>query len=231
MMEPYPVSPRQKFKRKLLRCAGLLLFNTLFKVKITGLEHVPVGQPYVIAANHVSHFEPPLILAFWPEFPEALAGHDVWDRGINGRFVSAYGAIPVRRGEYDRQVIETTIRILASGRPVMISPEGGRSHTPGMRRALPGVAYLVDRAKVPVVPVAIVGTRNDSLRESLKLKRPPLEIRIGEPFMLPEITGKGEDRRQLRQKSADEVMLRIASMLPEEYHGVYAGQVEDYPSD
>ena len=54
-------------------------------------------------------------------------------------------------------------------------------------------------------------------------------MRIGDLFMLPPVTGKGEEKRAARQRNADEVMLRIASMLPEEYHGVYAGQVVDYP--
>jgi 1-acyl-sn-glycerol-3-phosphate acyltransferase len=229
MSETYTVSPVQHLKRVLLRGFVKTVFKLLFQVKISGMENVPVGEVYVIASNHVSHYEPPLLLGFWPEFAEALAGHDVWNRKLTGNFVKIFGAIPVKRGEYDRQVIETTLKALASGRPVMIAPEGGRSNTPGMRRALPGVAYLVDRAKVPVIPVAILGTRNDSLNEALKFRRPTLEMRIGEPFMIPEITGKGEVRREARQRSADEVMLRIAAMLPEEYHGVYSGQVESYP--
>ena len=213
----------------LLRGFVRVVFKLLFKTKVSGVENIPVGEVYVVASNHVSHYEPALLLAYWPEIPEALAGHDVWDRKNTGIFPRIFGAIPVKRGEYDRRVIETTLSVLASGRSLYLAPEGGRSNTPGMRRAKPGVAYLVDRAKVPVVPVAIVGTRNDSLNEALKFKRPRLEMRIGEPFMIPEITGRGEARRAARQKSADEVMLRIGAMLPEEYHGAYAGQVENYP--
>ncbi|MBN2044860.1 MAG: 1-acyl-sn-glycerol-3-phosphate acyltransferase [Anaerolineales bacterium] len=229
MTEVFTVSRVQTLKRRVLRMVIQVIFKLLFKVKISGLEHVPVGEAYVIASNHVSHYEPPLLMSFWPEIPEALAGHDVWDRRYTGIFPRIFGAIPVRRGEYDRQVIETTINVLTSGRPVLIAPEGGRSNTPGMRRAKPGIAYLIDRAKVPVLPVAILGTRNDSLNQALKFKRPVLEMRIGEPFIIPEIGGKGEERREARQRWADEIMLRIASMLPEEYHGVYAGQVKSYP--
>ncbi len=229
MSEVYQIPRGVTFRRRLLKGLGKTLLQILFRIKITGMEYVPVGTAYIIAANHVSHFEPPLILSFWPEFPEAVAGHDVWERGINGKFVATYGAIPVKRGEYDRKVLDVMIAILKSGRALMISPEGGRSNTPGMRRALPGVAYVVDKTKVPVLPVAIVGTRNDSLKKSLRLGRPVLEMRIGEPFMLPEISGKGEARRAARQQAADAVMIRIASMLPEEYHGVYAGQVKEFP--
>ena len=213
------------FKRHLLRGIFRPIFRILFRIRISGLENVPKGTPYIIAANHVSLFEPPLLLAFWPELPEVVAGHDVWDRPGQNILVKGYGAIPVHRGEYDRYVIEQMLSVLESGRPMMIFPEGGRSHQLGMKQALPGVAYLVDKAKAPVVPVAILGTKDDLLKGIFREKRPHLEMRIGQPFRLPPITAKGEARREARQKNADEVMLRIAAMMPEKYHGVYAGQV------
>jgi 1-acyl-sn-glycerol-3-phosphate acyltransferase len=230
MTEKFQVPARLAFRRKLLKFLLKPIIHLFFKIKVSGLEHVPVGTGYLLAANHVSHYEPPLILAVWPEFPESMAGHDVWQRGISGKFVALYSAIPVRRGEYDREVIDRALAVLSADVPLLIFPEGGRSHTSGMRRAQPGVAYLVDRAEVPVVPVAVVGTRNDSLRKTLKLQRTTVEIRIGPPFQLPKITGAGEQRRKMRQANADEVMLRIAAMLPEEYHGAYRGQVPSYPA-
>lgn len=231
MTEPYRVPLRLLIKRQLMRLVVRTIFRILFRVRITGKENIPKDIPYVVAANHVSHFEPPLMLSFWPRLPEALAGHDVWERNFTGDIVAMYEAIPVKRGEYDRQVFDKSLQALEAGMPLIIYPEGGRSHTPGMRRALPGVAYLVDRAQVPVLPVAVVGTRNDSFKQSLRLNRPVLEMRIGEPFNLPPITGKGAARREARQQAADLVMLKIASMLPEEYHGAYTGQVEDFPAE
>jgi len=215
----------QNFKRHLLRGIFRPIFRILFRIRITGLENVPKGTAYIIAANHISLYEPPLLLTFWPELPEVVAGHDVWDRPGQNILVKGYGAIPVHRGEYDRQVIERMLMALESGRPMMIFPEGGRSHDLGMKQALPGVAYLVDKAEVPIVPVAILGTKDDLLKGIFREKRPHLEMRIGKPFRLPPITAKGEARREARQKNADEVMLRIAAMMPEQYHGVYTRQV------
>jgi 1-acyl-sn-glycerol-3-phosphate acyltransferase len=140
--------------------------------------------------------------------------------------VKGFGAIPVKRGEYDRASMETMLAVLRSGRPLMISPEGGRSHDIRMRRAHAGIAYLVDQAEVPVVPVAIEGTHDNSFREALTGKRPPFILRIGKPFSLPPITGKGATRREARQRNADEVMKRIGAMLPEDYHGVYSGSIK-----
>lgn len=216
-----------RIRRKVLRFLFKPLFKLLFDVKISGRENIPSDTGYVIAYNHISIFEPPFILAFWPEFPEALAGHDVWERsGIQGIMVKLFGAIPVKRGEYDRESVEVMLAVLSKGRPVMLSPEGGRSHDIGMRLANPGIAYLVDRAEVPVLPVAIAGTHDGSFKEAMRGKRPPFDLRIGEPFYLPHITGKGASRREMRQRNADAVMHRIGAMLPEKYHGVYEGQIK-----
>jgi 1-acyl-sn-glycerol-3-phosphate acyltransferase len=215
-----------RFKRNVLKSIIKPLFFILFDVEINGRENIPVGKSYVIAYNHISVFEPPFVLAFWPEFPEALAGHDVWDRGgVQGIMVKFFGAIPVKRGEYDRNSVETMLSILQSGKALMISPEGGRSHDIGMRKANAGIAYLVDRADVPVVPVAIIGTRDDSFKQTFKGNRPRFILQIGKPFKLPAIKEKGAARREARQRNADMVMKQIGAMLPEEYHGVYAGQI------
>lgn len=227
----YKIPPLVMFRRKLLRFFFRPLFRLLFRVRITGKENIPFGQPYMIASNHISIFEPPFILAFWPEIPEAVAGHDVWERTGQGLLVKWYGALPVHRGEYDREIIRNMLAALRSGHPLLIFPEGGRSHTPGMRRALPGVAYVVEKAGVPVLPIAIVGTRDDSLKQVFHGKRPKFEIRIGKPFTTSPITENGEARREARQRNSDEVMLKIAALLPEEYHGVYQGQVKDFPEN
>ncbi len=100
-------------------------------------------------------------------------------------------------------------------------PEGGRSHNLGMRQALPGVAYIAEKAQVPVVPVGIAGTTDDFLKRALRGQRPTIEMRIGRPFTLPPITGRGKDRRLERQQHADRIMQEIAALLPEAYHGIY----------
>lgn len=191
------------------------------RVRISGLENIPGEGAYMIAHNHISLFEPPFILALWPVPPEAIAGDDVFYRPGQGLMVRAYGAIPVHRARYDRKVVERMLELLAAGRPLLIAPEGGRSHQPGLQQARPGVAYLMDRAKVPVLPVGVVGSTEDLLKRALRFERPLLEMRIGKPFLLPSITGRGEKRREARQRNADEVMRNIAALLPPEYRGHY----------
>ncbi|MEK6196165.1 MAG: 1-acyl-sn-glycerol-3-phosphate acyltransferase, partial [Deltaproteobacteria bacterium] len=194
----------------------------LCDVHITGTDNIPAESAYIIAHNHISLFEPPFILAFWPIAPEAVSGADVFDRPGQQLMVKGYSAVPLHRGQYDRVVIETMLDLLSQGKSLMISPEGGRSHNIGMRRALPGVAYLMDQARVPVLPVGIVGSSDDMLKRALRFERPRLEMRIGKTFELPPITGKGKSRRESRQKNADLVMQHISALIPKKYHGVYA---------
>ena len=109
-------------------------------------------------------------------------------------------------------------------RPLVIAPEGGRSHVPAMKRAMPGIGYIVEHAQVPVVPVGIMGTTGDFWQRAKRGLRPKLEMHIGKPIHFPPMTEKGNERREARQRNADLVMRYIAGLLPKEYHGVYAGK-------
>lgn len=223
-MKPYRIPLHIRLNRLFLRPGIRTLFRILGRIKIVGKENIPLGKPYVIAINHISIFDPPLAVSFWPEQPEVIGAADVFRKKGQGVILSMYGVIPVHRGDYDRALLDKIMAILRSGRPLVIAPEGGRSHEPAMRRAMPGVGYIIEHAQVPVVPVGLVGTTDDFWQRAKQGLKPLLEMRIGKPIIFPPITEKGAERREARQKNADLVMRHIAGLLPEEYHGVYAGQ-------
>jgi 1-acyl-sn-glycerol-3-phosphate acyltransferase len=220
-MTQYSVPITNRIARRVMRPIFRSVFHILSEVKIIGRENVPKSGAYLITINHVSLFEPPFILAFWPTPPEGAGAIEIWDRPVQGILVRLYHGIPVHRGEFDRQLLETMIAVLKSGRPLLLAPEGGRTHALGMRRALPGVAYIVDKTHVPVVPVGIIGTTDDFLTRAIHLKRPRLEMRIGKPFYLPLVEGKGAARRDALQANADQIMGAIADLVPDNYRGVY----------
>lgn len=217
----YRPSLFRRFQQWTLKTAARWIFLVGGRVKISGLENIPRGQVYVTAANHISIYDPPLILAFWPEGLEALGATDMFNRAGFGSLLRMFGAVPVHRGEYDRELLETILAMLRGGYRLLIAPEGGRSHAVAMRRAKPGVAYILDEVHVPVVPVGIVGTTDDLLKKGLRLQRPTVEIRIGKPLVMPPLEGQGEQRRLARQRNADLIMQHIAGLLPAEYRGVY----------
>jgi len=222
MSADYQIPLRFKITRPTVKAVFRSIFHILGSVKVIGRENIPYGKPYVVAMNHVSIFDPPLIGAFWPESLEIIGAADVFDKPGQGQVLKIYGVIPVHRGDYDRALLTKIVRIIKSGFPLLIAPEGGRSHVPAMRRAKSGVAYIVEQTGVPVVPVGLVGTTEDFWQRAKRRENPQLEMRIGKPIILPEITVKGNERHEARQFNADLVMRHLAGLLPVEYRGVYA---------
>ena len=228
MNKQYRVPTKNKIARAFLRPFFRGLFHILSSVKIFGQENVPDGGPYLICMNHVSLYDPPFIVSFWPTCPEAVGAVELWDRRGIATLARLFGGIPVRRGQYDRTLFETLTEVLAAGRPLQIAPEGQRSHAPGLLPGLPGVAYIAGKMNALIVPVGIVGATDDFLSNSLKAQRPTLEMYIGQPFRLPVDFDKGKSRKVIRQKNADLIMIRIAELLPENYRGYYGGSFSQF---
>ena len=222
MSEGYHVPLKFRMSRPMLKAAVRGIFHLLGRVKISGKENIPYGKSYIVAMNHVSIFDPPFAGAFWPEQLEIIGASDVFEKPGQGQLLKAYGVIPVHRGDYDRTLFAKIISVIKAGYPLLIAPEGGRSHVPAMRRAKPGIAYIVEKTKVPVLPVGLVGTTEDYWKRATHGKRPLIEMRIGKQFNLPEIKSKGAQKHEDRQANADMVMHYLAGLLPEKYRGVYA---------
>lgn len=223
--ESYHVPLKFRISRPILKTVFRGIFHLLARVTMTGRENIPYGQRYLVAMNHVSIFDPPLAGAFWPEQLEIIGAADVFEKPGQGQVLKAYGVIPVHRGDYDRTLFNKIISVIKAGYPLLIAPEGGRSHVPAMRRAMPGIAYIVEQTHVPVVPAGLVGTTEDFWQRARRGERPALEIRIGKPIILPEIRARGNEKHEARQNNADLVMRHLAGLLPEEYRGVYAESV------
>ena len=218
----YRVPLRNRIARVLFKPVFRKLFYILGRMTLTGKENVPFGEPYLATFNHISIFDPALAVALWPEMIEILGASEVWDKPGQGQLAWLYHGIKVHRGEYDRVVFDKALNVLESGRPLLMSPEGGRSHITALRRAKPGLAFIIERADVPVVPVGIVGTTDDFWHKASTGKHPQLEMHIGKPIQLPPAEGKGPERRESRQRNADLIMRVIAGLLPEDYRGFYA---------
>jgi len=225
MADLYYLAPHARILRPGIRAVFRGLFHLLGKVTITGLDHIPKDGAYLIAFNHISIFDPPFVVSFWPRAAEVVGAAEVWERRGQGMILRMYSVIPVHHGGYDRSLIERMITALEAGRPLVIAPEGERSHQPGILQAWSGIAYIAEVTGVPVLPVGVVGATEDFFKLGLRGKRPPIEMRIGPPINLPHIKGRGAARRAARQENTDLVMAHIAAMLPLNYRGVYTDHV------
>ncbi len=222
MEDQYRVPLHIRINRRFLRLFFRGLFHLLGKVELYGMDKIPKHNRYVIAFNHVSLVEIPFIGAFWPKIVEIIGATVVWGRPGVAIVARMWEGIQVKRTEFDREVFRKVKMVIDAGFPLMISPEGTRSHTPGLTRGKPGVAYIIDKAKVPVLPVAVVGNTIDFLRQGIRGKRPTIQMFVGDLINMPPLAGRGEERRNMRQQNTDIIMARIAEMLPESYQGVYS---------
>lgn len=222
MESSYSVNLHNRLARKILRPVFKGLFHLLADVDIIGVENIPEQGAYILAINHISIFDPPFVVAFWPTAPEVIGAVEVWSKRGQATLARLYGGIKVHRGQYSRRLIVSMINLLRSGYPLMIAPEGGRSHTPGLRPAFTGIAYVVERTKVPVLPVGVVGTTEDFFDKAIRAKRPKLEMRVGQLLQYPSVSSSKRERRAARKDYTDMIMANIAALLPEDYRGVYA---------
>jgi len=217
----YKVKRINQFGRWLLRPIGRMIYRIFARPSVCGLENVPPQGPYIIAINHISIFEPPFVIPFWPSAPEPLGAAEVWREPDKALLAKFYGGIPIDRDNYDREALEKVVNAINGGARVLIAPEGRLSRVLGLRRAKLGIAYLAERTNVTIVPVGICGATQDFLSKVLAGKRPPISMTIGVPFVLPSISSMGGSRKDVYQRNADRVMARISGLLPVEYRGFY----------
>ncbi|MDE3194258.1 MAG: 1-acyl-sn-glycerol-3-phosphate acyltransferase [Chloroflexota bacterium] len=191
------------------------IVNAVVPVHVDGRENLPAAGGYLLVSNHISWLDPPMLEFALEEPIRFMAKEEVFAVPVIGFVLRAIGNFPVRRGESDRRALETALRALAAGQPVGFFPEGTRSKDGCLRRAKPGIAFLARRSGVPVVPVAVMGTRRARISVG---RRSRVLVRVGRPIAPPEVAAMGTDDQAL----ADAIMRRVASLLPEPMRGAYA---------
>lgn len=207
-------------RRRILRSIIQLLFKLLSRVTVSGLEYIPTSDACILAINHLSRLDAPLI--FHLIYRDDLTGlaADTYKQNLFFRWlVESVDGIWLNRGEADVHALREARNYLRAGWALGIAPEGTRSRTGGLIPAKTGVAYLADKTGVPLVPLAISGTEN-ALALLLRFHRPRIQVCVGEPFHLPHI--HRQSREADLQRNTDEIMCRIAALLPAEYRGAYA---------
>jgi 1-acyl-sn-glycerol-3-phosphate acyltransferase len=132
--------------------------------------------------------------------------------------VNTIGGIWLNRDEADTRALRAARDHLKNGGVLGISPEGTRSPTGSLIPAKTGVAFLADQAGVPILPAAVTGTWK-ATRKLLTFQRPLFLVRFGQPVILPALDRR--DKEESLRRNTDEIMSRIAALLPPEYRGVY----------
>jgi len=197
-----------------------LLVSLLAHVEVIDLDNVPLQGGFLVTTNHVSLLDPILVFIIIPRKDvTALVAKKHQKNPLFRWVVDSVSGIWLNREEPDAHAIRAARELLQNGGVLGISPEGTRSHNGSLIPPKTGAAYLAEIAHVPVIPVAITGTHNGILR-AFTLQRPHITVRFGKPFTLPPVDRRKRDADLVC--NTDEIMCRIAAMLPATYHGVYA---------
>ncbi len=196
------------------------LMHIACKLDIKELEKVPQKGPMIIIANHISFMEAPILYLFMrPRRTIALGKAELWDSVVTRTLMNWWECIPVRRGEIDMKSIKECFSVLEKGDFLCIAPEGTRSSKGTLNQGQAGTSFIAIKQLVPMLPVVHIGLENFS-KNIKRLKRTPVKIRVGKPFTL--ILEKKRFNSDERQEITDEIMRRIAVLLPKVNQGYYA---------
>jgi 1-acyl-sn-glycerol-3-phosphate acyltransferase len=196
--------------------------SILCRIDRRDFHKVPAHGPLILVSNHIGSLEVPLIFAhLQPRKMIGLAKIETWNSRFMAWLFDSWEAIPIRRGEVDLDAVRACLNVLKAGDILAVAPEGTRSYDGKLLRGQPGIALIALRSGAPILPIVHWGVEDYPV--NLKhLKRTDFNIRLGKPFVLDprgeKVTG------EVRQAMADEIMIQMAALMPEKYHGQYAGR-------
>lgn len=193
------------------------LANALTRgVIVEGQENIPQAGPFILAINHLSFLDSPIICIATPQILYLLAG-ERYQHHIFTPILKIAGCIFVRRGEIDREALRQSTAALEDGHVLAIAIEGTRSTTGGLAEGKTGAAYLATRTNVPILPAAIWGTEGVGPSWHRLRRGGFSHVRFGPLLKLPE----GRARSADLQNYTEEIMTTLAALLPERYRGIY----------
>lgn len=201
----------------LCRPLAWALTHLVCRYRVSGRERVPLSGSLLVVANHLSWYDPILLALVLRRRVWFFAKTEVFLWPVVGWLCRLTGQIPVHRGEGDRAALEKALAYLREGKALLFFPEGTVERQEQMIAAHTGMAMLAVRTGATVLPVGHTGTRR--ILRSLRSWLPRVTIHIGEPLV--PVMPEGISRKAALQMITQDVMMRIAGMLPPERRGVY----------
>lgn len=208
--------------KKFLRWLIHTVLKLLTTVEAIGYENLPPKGGFVIAVNHLGFLDAPMAYYALDNWNLFIPVAEKWEENPLLKWLGKHlNLIFIDRFNPDLKTMRGMIKRMEEGQTLVIAPEGTRARDEKMARGKPGVAYLASKMGWQIVPVAISGTEDRLFKGNLKrLRRTHVKLTAGKPFTLPPIPK--HDREETLQQYTDEIMCRIAVMLPEQNRGYYA---------
>jgi 1-acyl-sn-glycerol-3-phosphate acyltransferase len=193
------------------RCGWLLsrlAARLVFRVRVSGLEHLPKTGGFILASNHISYYDPPLLGSWVPRELFFFAKKELFRNRVIGAVLRSVNALPVKRGVIDRQALGLAIEAIRRGYGLVMFPEGTRSRTGQFLEAKPGIGMIAGAAGCAIVPAYLRGF--DRPRDCLLWKTRAV-IALGTPLAASWVTSFPADKNGYLAISRG-VMERIAEL-------------------
>ncbi len=185
------------------------LTSVYFRIKVHGLENIPTSGPIILAANHCSFLDPPLIGLGITRQVTFLAKEELFQVPLLGWWLSWIGSYPVARGKGDARILKTALRLLKEGKTLLIFPEGTRSEDGRVQTLESGLAWLALKSEVPVIPVYSADTYRLMPREARFPRPGRIRFHVGKPIQ-PKIDPEKDFHEQIHQ-----LTMQIETVLKE----------------
>jgi 1-acyl-sn-glycerol-3-phosphate acyltransferase len=208
--------------KKIIVALIRFIIRLVARVEAKGYENLPPGGGFVIAVNHLGFLDAPLAYYALDDWNLFIPVAEKWaESGILRWLAKHLNAIFIDRFNPDLKAMREMIHRMEQGQTLVIAPEGTRARDEKMAQGKPGVAYLASKMGWTIVPVAISGSEDRLILQNLKrFKRSTIRLTAGRSFVLPAFPK--ENREEKLQEYTDEIMCRIAVLLPEHNRGYYA---------
>jgi 1-acyl-sn-glycerol-3-phosphate acyltransferase len=213
-------------KFRILRSIIRFIMKIISDIEVQGLENIsPEHVNLLVASNHLGRLDTAALLCVVDREDIIMAIAEKYKNHLLfGAIGRAINAIWLNRFEADFAALREILNRMKKGGLMVIAPEGTRSKTASLQPGKMGVAFLASKSGYPVVPVALTGTEDAGVIANLKkFRKSRITIKVGKPMTIQVPSGKG--REEAMNQATQEIMCRIAAMLPESYRGVY----KDHP--
>lgn len=185
------------------------LATVFFSYRVHGRHHIPEEGGVILAANHTSFFDPPLVGVASHRAVCYLARKTLLEWPILGPIFPSLNVIPVDRDGNDRSALKSIIRKLGEGEGVVLFPEGTRSKDGNLQKSQPGIGLIVAKSLVPVVPVRVFGAYEAFPKGAKKIQSSCIDVCFGAPLYFTK-EECSEATREMYQKISDQVMVAIS---------------------
>lgn len=185
-----------------------------FRLRIEGRTHEPARGPFIVAANHASIIDPPLVGIALRHRAAYMAKHELFEVPVLGLLLRSIGVFPVRRGEPDRRAIRRSLDIVESGGILVMFPEGTRSSDGRLQKPEPGAAMIALRTGTTVLPVAVINSHRILPKGSRRPNFQQVIVRLGPPVTIPRVVGRLD--HETLEEWGTRIIEAIERLLPED---------------